>query len=236
MQKILTFWLPWFLVLPVQAQLEITPLNDSAFVYTTYMNFEGEPFPSNSMCILTDDGVLMLDTPWDSTQLEPLFDTIQKMWNSRPVCVISTHFHLDRTSGLHWLQGHAVKTMSTEATRELCIANKQSAPLFVVKPGEYHVGNVSIEIYYPGHGHSPDNIVVWVPKWNLLYGGCFVKSYADSDLGNLSHADPKKWIKAALKTRKRYAEAEIVITGHHEWKGIESLDHTIEMLRAYPQK
>ena len=37
-------------------------------------------------------------------------------------------------------------------------------------------GTYSIEAFYPGPGHSPDNIVVWIPEARVLFGGCLVKS------------------------------------------------------------
>lgn len=79
----------------VSAQLEIVKINDSVFVYTTYQPLGDGLFPSNSMCVLTDAGVLMIDTPWDTTHLRPLYDSLQKFWQSNPIQVISTHFHKD---------------------------------------------------------------------------------------------------------------------------------------------
>lgn len=43
----------------------------------------------------------------------------------------------------------------------------------------------------------------------------------------MSDADVRKWYKAAKYLRKKYSAAELVITGHQDWKGLESVDHTI---------
>ena len=61
----------------VQAQqLEITPLTTNFYVYTTKKVMDDEVVPSNSMYLVTNEGVVLFDTPWDSTQLQPLLDTI----------------------------------------------------------------------------------------------------------------------------------------------------------------
>lgn len=214
----------------LSAQLEISKINDSVLVYTTYQPIGEEFFPSNSMCVLTNSGILMVDTPWDTTQLRPLFDSLQKFWQARPVQVISTHFHKDRTAGLDWLSAHGVKTISIEMTRQLCMENNEEIPQFVVEPGSYVLDNVSYTIVYPGPGHAPDNIVLYFPRWKLLYGGCFIKSFVSENLGNVGDADVRSWLKAAKHVRKQYGSAELVITGHQDWKGLESLNQTIHLL------
>lgn len=37
-------------------------------------------------------------------------------------------------------------------------------------------GNMKVETFYSGKGHTEDNIVVWLPQFNILAGGCLVKS------------------------------------------------------------
>ncbi|HWY98299.1 MAG TPA: subclass B1 metallo-beta-lactamase, partial [Bacteroidia bacterium] len=52
--------------------LKISHLTGDFYVYTTYKTLNGSPFPSNSMYLVTDSGVVMIDTPWDTTQFQPL--------------------------------------------------------------------------------------------------------------------------------------------------------------------
>ena len=88
----------------VQAQqLEITPLTTNFYVYTTKKVMDDEVVPSNSMYLVTNEGVVLFDTPWDSTQLQPLLDTIMARHNKKVVMSISTHYHADRTEGLTYL-------------------------------------------------------------------------------------------------------------------------------------
>lgn len=66
-------------------------------------------------------------------------------------------------------------------------------------------------MYYPGAGHTQDNVVVWFPKQSALFGGCFVKS---EGLGNLSDAVIKAWPESTQNVIFRYGNAELVVPGH----------------------
>src|SRR5438270_2185540 len=88
---------------PLSAQvgkLEIIHLTGDFYVYTTYQVLGGKPYPSNSMYVVTSKGVVLIDTPWDSTEFQPLLDSIEIRHHKKAVLCISTHYHSDRTAGL----------------------------------------------------------------------------------------------------------------------------------------
>ena len=85
----------------------------------------------------------------------------------------------------------------------------------------------------PGHGHTDDNIVVWLPEDGLLEGACFVKSVAATDLGNVEESDPVQWSKGVAALRQRYPRTRTVVPGHGAAGGTELLAHTAELLAAY---
>jgi metallo-beta-lactamase class B len=57
-------------------KLQISHLTGSFYIYTTYNYYKGNLFPANGMYLVTENGVVMFDTPWDSTQFQPLIDSI----------------------------------------------------------------------------------------------------------------------------------------------------------------
>lgn len=67
----------------------------------------------------------------------------------------------------------------------------------------------------------------------VLYGGCFVKSTDAEDLGNLGDARPAEWPMAIKKVAERYPAPAWIIPGHGNWKSIRSLQHTLDLLKAY---
>ncbi len=214
-----------------QNPLQITALTGDFYVYTTYKDFGGQPFPSNSLYVVTDAGVVLIDTPWDEKQFQPLLDSIQKRHAKPVVLCIATHFHDDRTAGLNFLREKGIKTFTSKKTAGLCKKHNGNAPEFsFAKDTVFTVGNHTFETFYPGAGHSPDNIVVWFAKEKVLYGGCFVKSTENSSLGNIADADLAAWPGSLQKTMKKFKNPEFVIPGHFGWKDKQSLHHTLRLL------
>jgi hypothetical protein len=54
-----------FPVFQLQAQnnLRIERLCDDFYIFTTYQDYKGAPFPANGMYVVTNAGAIMIDTP-----------------------------------------------------------------------------------------------------------------------------------------------------------------------------
>lgn len=229
-----TTFLLFFAVLPLisQSKLEISHLTGDFYIYTTYQDYNGTPYPANGMYFLTDSGAVIIDAPWDVTQTKPLMDSIMARHNKKVIMCIATHFHDDRTGGFDVLKSNGVRTYSTQQTLELCrTINNAEAEYTFINDTTFNVGNVSFETYYPGWGHTADNIVIWVPNAKILYGGCFIKSTEAQGLGNLADADTKSWEEAVQKVMEKYPYAEYIIPGHEGWLDRGSLKYTYELLK-----
>src|ERR1700753_2088558 len=77
---------------PKPLPLKITHLAGDFYVYETWKTISSGPYPSNSMYLVTKDGAVLFDTPWDSTQFQPLLDTIWQRHHKRAIMCIATHF------------------------------------------------------------------------------------------------------------------------------------------------
>lgn len=92
-------------------------------------------------------------------------------------------------------------------------------------------GKEEVEIYYPGETHSPDNLVVYLPKYNVLFGGCMIKSMESNDLGNTADANLKEWPISVNRVLEKYKDAEVVVPGHGRWGSINLIGHTLQLCR-----
>jgi metallo-beta-lactamase class B len=219
---------------PGHPALTITHLTGDCYVYTTYGLAGGEPYPANSMYLVTDKGVVMFDVPWDSTRDQPLLDSIENRHHQRVVLCIATHFHEDRTAGLSWLSRQGISTWSSVMTKDLCrLHHEAQADNVFTKDTTFTVGNYAVRTFYPGAGHTRDNIVIWVPKARVLYGGCFVKSTQATDLGNLSDADPGAWGASIKRVMAAFPDPAFVIPGHLDGTDPQSLLHTAKLADEY---
>lgn len=212
-------------------KLSIEHMAGDCYVYTTYKNLNGTPFPSNGMYIVTDEGVVLFDTPWDTSQFQPLLDSIYTRHNKKVVLCIATHFHDDRTAGLEYYAGKGINTFTSKQTYLLCKQrNEKKAEHYFIHDTTFTLGKYSFRTHYAGKGHTDDNIVIWCEQVKLLYGGCLVKSTENKGLGNIADANIKEWKKTIKKLIKEYPKPRYVIPGHFDWHDNTALRHTLTLL------
>jgi metallo-beta-lactamase class B len=147
---------------PANNNLKISPLTGDFYIYTTYNLYKGNPYPANGMYLVTNKGVVIFDSPWDTTQFQPLLDSIKLKHNKNVILCIATHFHEDRTGGLEYYKQQGIKTYTTRKTDELSKTKGMKRSEFLLdKDTVFTIGQYSFQTYFPGEGHAPDNIVIW---------------------------------------------------------------------------
>ncbi|MBS1634571.1 MAG: BlaB/IND/MUS family subclass B1 metallo-beta-lactamase [Bacteroidetes bacterium] len=217
--------------------LQITHLTGNCYIFTTFHDYKGSAVSANGMYMVTDAGVVLCDTPWDTTQCKPLCDSIFRRHQQKVVLCISTHAHEDRTGGLPFFRRYGARTYTSVFTDSLCRIKKEHRAEFLFKNDTvFRVGEQTIQTYYPGPGHAPDNIVLWIKNAGILYGGCFIKSTEATDLGNLGDANTNAWPQSIQNVKRKFRNPAYVIPGHQGWANKASLDHTLMLLRKYKAK
>ncbi|MCA9711341.1 MAG: polysaccharide deacetylase family protein, partial [Myxococcales bacterium] len=92
------------------------------------------------------------------------------------------------------------------------------------------LAGVELEVLYPGPGHSPENLVVWLPAHRVLFGGCLVRPWESRSLGNQADAEPRAWGPSIRAVRERYGSAATVVPSHGAPGGPALLDHTLALV------
>ena len=212
--------------------LKISHVTGDFYVFTTYKTFKNKPMSSNGLYFLTDKGAVMVDTPWDITQLQPLLDSIEIRHKKKVVLCIATHSHDDRTGGLEFLKQKGIKTYTSEQTDDISKkSGDKRAEFYFTKDTTFNIGAYSFQTYYGGEGHTKDNIVIWFGKDKILYGGCVVKSTEAEDLGYIGESNLKAWPTTLSNIKQKFPDPNYIITGHQDWTSTKSLDHTLELLQ-----
>ena len=116
------------------------------------------------------------------------------------------------------------------------LAFEKSAFVRLILKPTFQVGKVKFQTFYPGAGHTADNIVVWFPKQKILYGGCFVKSISAKDLGYTGEANVPDWEGSIIKVQKNFKKPKFIIPGHQRWDSLEALNHTLELVQTHLKK
>lgn len=217
-----------------ESKLKISHLTGDFYVYTTYRDYEGSPFSSNGMYLITNKGTLIIDSPWDTTQFQALLDSIKIKHNQEAVMFIATHSHDDRTGAINYFRAKGISTFTSAKTDKICEAKGEKRAEFVMSGDSvFNLGNYRFETYFPGAGHTSDNMVIWFEKEKILYGGCFIKSIEAINLGYLGDANTHEWPNSLHKILKKYKKPTYVIPGHQSWLSNKSILHTIKLLKKY---
>lgn len=211
-------------------KLTISHLQGDFYIYTTYNIYEDSRIPANGMYLVTKEGVVLFDTPWDSTQFQPLLDSIRTRHQQKVVGCIATHWHSDRTAGLEYYRQAGIKTYTTVLTDKLSKANnKKRAEFLISRDTVFNIGQYSFQTFYPGEGHTADNIVLWFPKDKILYGGCLIKGADAEDLGYLGDANTAAYATTLKRVQSKYPRPRFIVISHSDWKDRHSLDHSIRL-------
>ncbi|MGG5207889.1 IND family subclass B1 metallo-beta-lactamase [Chryseobacterium sp. MIQD13] len=210
----------------------IEPLSPKKlYLYQTFGVFDGKEYSANAAYLVTKKGVVLFDVPWEKSQYQTLMDTIKKKHNLPVIAVFATHSHMDRAGDLSFYNNKGISTYATAKTNEFLKKEGKATSSKLINVGKkYKIGGEEFVVDFLGEGHTADNVVVWFPKYNVLDGGCLVKSVSATDLGYTGEANVKQWPSTMKNLQAKYPSDAKVIPGHDEWKGGGHVEHTLELL------
>jgi len=229
------------MVLPLAGQgkievgrdVEVVPLTATIWRHVTYSVLEDKTrFPANGLIVVYMDRAVLIDTPWTPEQTAVLLDWVAKVLKARVTDVVVSHAHADRLGGLPEVHRRGIRSIGLDKTRELALAAGIEAPAKVFSDlARIKAGRRPLELFYPGPGHTVDNIVAWIADEGVLFGGCLVKAADAGTLGNIAEADLSAWPASLANLRSSYPQARIIVPGHGEPGGRELIDRTLKLLK-----
>lgn len=189
------------------------------------------PTPANGLLLMTETEALLIDTPWTEEQTERLLDWIEKDRGLAVVGVVATHFHADCMGGISAVHRRGIPTYGLSLTAKLAREGGSEPPKELFTDSmELMVGGETVELFFPGPGHSPDNIVVWLESDKVLFGGCLVKNATTKHIGFLGNAEVDRWGASVEKMRARHPEADLIVPGHGLPGGWELVENTLALV------
>jgi metallo-beta-lactamase class B len=212
--------------------VELQKVKDNIWVHTTYSNYKGTRTPSNGVVAVTSKGLILVDTPWNNSQMKELIELTKRVFKKDIDLAIITHAHEDRIGGIDELIKNNIEVRCTKMTADEAEKEGYTRPKVEIEPeAEIVLGDMSVHLFYPGEGHTSDNITVWFPQDKILFCGCLIKSMDSKEIGNVEDGNVQEWPVSINKLLKRYADAKIVIPGHGIWGGLELINHTLDLLK-----
>jgi metallo-beta-lactamase class B len=208
----------------------LQPLAAGAWVHTTYFNLPAYGrCPANGLLVVAGREALLIDLPWTDEQTAALFDWAQSR-GARVRTVLPTHFHEDCLGGL--AEAHRRGAVSWALDQTIGLARQKGLS---IPRNAWHdhirlpCGDTTVEVMYPGPGHTTDNVVAWLPGPKILFAGCLAKSLDARSLGNTRDGDLAAYPAALRKVQAAYPHARIVVPGHGDWGGPELIEHTLKL-------
>ena len=210
--------------------LRIDSLTPHTYVHVSYLFAEGYgKVPCNGLIYLREGQAAIVDSPAADTVATELLDWIADQRGSRTIAVITTHFHDDCLGGLAAFHRRGIPSFGQQQTRMLAKAIGLPPPRHTfTERFSLGVGDGEIECYYPGPGHTIDNIVCYVPEEEVLFGGCLLKARGGGK-GNLADADVDHWPRSVAGLSDRGWDIRYVVPGHGAVGGVDLLDYTVRL-------
>jgi len=184
--------------------------------------------PASGLVVVDGSDAYIIDTPWTVADTENLITWIKSKGLTLKSSVV-THSHEDASGGIVLLNNLQVKTYATTLTNKLLALEKRQKSSEEISNNPFALVNGLVEVFYPGAGHTQDNIVVWLPKARILFGGCFVKSLKSKNLGYTGNASITDWPESIQSVLNKYPNIEIVVPGHGNVGDMSLLKHTKQL-------
>ena len=206
--------------------ITIKQLKPNLYQHVSYQHVEGYGnVPANGLIYIENNSAYIIDSPWSNKDSQELLNWVEQK-GMKVKAVIATHFHHDASGGLALFNDNNIPTYASQMTNNLLKQKDRASAKHEIVGNHFSFEHFQAEVFYPGRGHSPDNIVVWLPKTNTLFGGCFVKSTKSKTLGNLGDASVEQWPESIDSVLNKYPNIKNVVPGHGSIGTTEMLQHT----------
>lgn len=188
-------------------------------------------FISNAGFVVTAAGVVVIDALGAPLLARELIEEIRRVTGKPVTHVIVTHYHADHIYGLQEFKRAGARIIAHKAALEYLNSDTASARLaasrvelapfidgstqlvpadeWISGPRDLVVGGVQLKLVPVGPAHTPEDLVVLLPKEKVLFAGDLVFRGRIPFVGQ---ADSGQWVKS-LDTILGF-DAQIVVPGH----------------------
>lgn len=222
----------------INDDLHLIPITDQIYLHLSWTEVNGfGRVGSNGILYIRNGEALMVDTPMEEHLTKTLEEYVREVMKVRITLAIPGHFHDDCLAGLPYLHSIGAQSIANKRTKAICKEKGLVIPHRTFnKKKKINFQGQKVELRYLGPGHAPDNIVVWFPAEQLLFGGCMVRSTKYMGLGNTGDAVVPEWGPTVARVRAAFPNVKLVVPGHGPIGPAALLDHTIQQAEAYLAK
>lgn len=212
--------------------LVIEQLSPSTWTHWSYLDTESYgKVRSNGMVYIQNGEAIVFDTPANLVATEALINWLENEKKVLIKAVVAGHFHEDCLLGLPLFHQKGISSYGQEQTPALAAGIGFTSPQSIFGQEKIlDIGGQQVHLFYPGPGHTVDNIVGYVPSEKALFGGCLVKSIG-AGKGNLADANIEKWSSSVKAVQDHFPEVKYIVPGHGRSGDATLLDFTINLFK-----
>lgn len=212
--------------------LRIQKLKEGIYQHTSYLQTpQFGKVPCNGLIVVSQEEAIIFDTPVADSASQELIQWIEEELHSSIKAVVATHFHIDCLGSLPIFHTKHIPSYAKDLTIQLSREEGSAIPQNEFKQVQnLTIGSQEVVLQYFGEGHTRDNIVGYIPKDEVLFGGCLIKSQG-AGKGYLGDANVQEWSNTVAKIKDTYPNLKYVIPGHGKAGGTELLDFTIALFK-----
>lgn len=214
-------------------ELNFQPVAPGVYAYigdTGMRTFENEGLNANTGFIVTDAGVVVIDSGSTRKVAEQIHTAIRRVTQQPVKYVVNTGGQDHRWLGNGYFKAQGAEILAASAAlddmkargamqlqgleREL---KDKTAGTEIVLPSRsfntqeiLHLGGREIHLLYFNGGHTPGDSVVWLPKERVLFSGDLI--YVDRLLGVLPFSHTGNWLTSF--SRMETLQPKIIVPGH----------------------
>jgi len=241
----------------ISEDLYVRRVAEGVFVITHSFPWAG----NSMIVEMESSDLILVDTPYTPEATRDLLEWVETRLGERKVTAINTGFHYDNLGGNRYLVEQGIPVYGSELTARLLEERGEGmramtldwlqapryqryreahqnlpyvAPMHLFDLSEgllLEFGDKVVQVYHPGPSHSPDNVVVYFPSREILFGGCMIIGM--DRVGNTSDANLAAWPES-VRDLSRF-DFDILVPGHGDRLDPGLLEHTIDLLVDYQE-
>ena len=214
----------------------LTPqkVNESTFALIGEIGgrtFENQGLNANYGVIITNDGVILIDSGASRNGAELINQQVQRLTGKKVRWVINTGSQDHRWLGNDYFLSQGAEVIALHKTvanqKQLALTQLDSVkavlkdrfngtkPAYAQKPinqneAELNLGGTKVQIKYLNHAHFEGDVVVYLPQQNIMFSGDHI--YVDRLLGVLPQSNATTWLDAFTKIES--INPKVIVPGH----------------------
>ena len=168
---------------------------------------------ANSTFLVSDQGILVVDTGLNAQEGRKLLDEIRKVSHAPVRWIVNTHYHPDHRGGNSVVGPDAIiiSTAFTRSQRKADSGKTRSNETVGPQGLMLYLGGHEVRIYHPGPAHTQGDLIVYFPDEHAIATGDL---FLTNSCPAMDDGDMENWIIAL--DQMLALPVEHVVPGHFE--------------------